>query len=67
MIASLVSGRATVVFEAKMRICVVSASSKPPPKAGAARADMVGIGSREIEVNVPRREARKLAVLDYNY
>ena len=63
MIASRVSGRATVVLDAKMRMCVVSASSRPPPKAGAASAEIVGIGRREMDVSVPRREARKFAVL----
>lgn len=62
-IARRVSGRATVVVEPKTRICVVSASSRPPPNAGAARAEMVGIGNCEIDVNVPRSDARKFAVL----
>lgn len=62
MIASRVSGSATVVVDAKTRRCVVRASSRPPPNAGAARADMVGMGRVDMEVKVPRREARKLAV-----
>jgi hypothetical protein len=63
MIASRVSGSATVVVDAKMRMWVVRASSRPPPNAGAASADIVGMGSCEIEVNVPRRFVRKFAVL----
>ena len=63
MMASRVSGRATVVLEAKMRMWVVRASSRPPPKAGAARADIVGIESWEMEVRVPRNVVRKFAVL----
>lgn len=64
MIASLVSGSATVVVEPNTRMCVVRASSRPPPNAGAARADIVGIGRFWIEVRVPRREVRKLEVLE---
>ena len=63
MIASRVSGSATVVVDANTRMCVVNANSSPPPKAGAARAEMVGIGSWEIDVNVPRNDVRKFAVL----
>jgi len=63
MIASRVSGRATVVDEAKTRMCVVRASSRPPPNAGAASAEMVGTGSWEMDANVPRSEVRKFAVL----
>ena len=63
MIANRVSGSATVVFDAKMRICVVRASSRPPPNAGAASAEIVGIASCEMEVKVPRRFVRKFAVL----
>jgi hypothetical protein len=44
-------------------MCVVRANSRPPPNAGAARADIVGMGSVEMEVKVLRREVRKLAVL----
>lgn len=61
--ARRVSGRATVVVDAKTRMCVVRASSRPPPKAGAARAEMVGMGRFWIDVRVPRREVRKFAVL----
>lgn len=64
MIASRVSGRATVVVDAKTRMCVVKASSRPPPKAGAARAEIVGMGNVEMDVKVPRREERKAAVLE---
>jgi hypothetical protein len=63
MIASRVSGSATVVEDAKTRICVVSASSRPPPNAGAASAEMVGMGNCAIEANVPRSVVRKFAVL----
>jgi hypothetical protein len=63
MIARRVSGSATVVVEPKTRMCVVRASSRPPPKAGAARADMVGMGSCDIEVRVPRKVVRKFVVL----
>lgn len=63
MMAKRVSGRATVAVEAKTRMWVVRASSRPPPNAGAARADMVGIGSWDIEVKVPRSVVRKFAVL----
>lgn len=63
MMARRVSGSATVVVLAKTRMCVVRASSRPPPNAGAARAEIVGIGRAWIEESVERREARKLAVL----
>jgi len=63
MMASRVSGSATTALEPKTRRCVVRASSRPPPNAGAARAAMVGIRSREREAKVARREARKAAVL----
>lgn len=51
-----------MVVEAKTRMWVARANSRPPPNAGAARAEMVGIGRAEIEVRVPRREVRKLIV-----
>lgn len=63
MMAKRVSGSATVVVVPKTRMCVVRASSRPPPNAGAARAEMVGMGRFWIEVRVPRREVRKLVVL----
>lgn len=63
MIANRVSGRATVVLDEKMRMCVVRASSRPPPKAGAASAEIVGMGRCEIEARVSRREDKKFAVL----
>jgi hypothetical protein len=44
-------------------MCVVRASSRPPPNAGAARAEIVGIGRAWIEERVERREVRKLVVL----
>lgn len=52
-----------MVVEAKTRMCVVRANSRPPPKAGAASAEIVGICNCEIDANVPRNEARKVAVL----
>jgi hypothetical protein len=54
-----------VVLEAKTRMCVVRASSRPPPNAGAANAEIVGIGSCEIDANVPRNVVRKLDVLTF--
>ena len=51
------------MVEPKTRMCVVRASSRPPPNAGAARAEIVGIGRFWIEVRVPRRDVRKLEVL----
>jgi hypothetical protein len=63
MMANRVSGSATVVVDAKMRMWVVRASSRPPPKADAASAEIVGICSCEIEVKVPRSVVRKFAVL----
>lgn len=61
--ARRVSGRATVVVDAKTRMCVVRASSRPPPKAGAAKAEIVGMGNCDIDANVPRSVVRKLDVL----
>ena len=63
MMPKRVSGRATCAVEAKTRMWVVRASSRPPPNASEARAVMVGMGSREMEANVPLRSARKAAVL----
>lgn len=63
MIAKRVSGRATVAVEANTRMCVVRANSRPPPNAGAASAVIVGMDRLAIEAKVPRREARKFAVL----
>jgi hypothetical protein len=63
MMANRVSGSATVVVDAKMRMCVVRASSRPPPKAGAASAEIVGICNCEMDVKVPRRVVRKFVVL----
>ena len=51
------------MVEAKTRMCVVRASSRPPPNAGAAKADMVGMGNCDIDANVPRSVVRKLDVL----
>ncbi len=63
MIARRVSGSATVVVLPKTRICVERASSRPPPNAGAASAEIVGIGRFWIKVKVLRREVRKSVVL----
>jgi hypothetical protein len=52
-----------VVVDAKMRMCVVRASSRPPPKAGAASAEIVGMRSCDIDVKVPRSVVKKFAVL----
>jgi hypothetical protein len=52
-----------VVLEAKTRMCVVRASSRPPPNAGAASAEIVGMGSCDIDANVPRNVVKKFAVL----
>lgn len=51
------------MVDANTRMCVVRASSRPPPNAGAASAEIVGMGSCEIEARVPRRFVRKFAVL----
>ena len=56
-----------MVVEAKIRMWVVRASSRPPPNAGPARAEMVGMGRFEIDVKVPRRLAKKFAVLSKPY
>lgn len=63
MMARRVSGSATVVLEPKTRRWVVSASSRPPPNAGAASAEMVGMGRCEMDVKVLRRVVRKEDVL----
>ena len=52
-----------MVVDAKTRRWVVRASSRPPPNAGAASADIVGMGSWDIEFSVPRSVVRKLVVL----
>jgi hypothetical protein len=52
-----------VAEDAKTRKCVVRANSRPPPNAGAARAEMVGMGSCDIDANVPRNVVKKLDVL----
>jgi len=62
-IARRVSGSATVAVLAKTRMCVVSASSNPPPKASEDRAVIVGTGSVEMRVKVLRRLVRKFEVL----
>ena len=63
MMANRVSGSATVAVEANTRMCVVRASSRPPPKAGAASAVIVGMERLAMEAKVPRRDFRKFAVL----
>jgi hypothetical protein len=52
-----------VAEDAKTRMCVVRANSRPPPNAGAASAEMVGMGSCDIDANVPRNVVKKLDVL----
>lgn len=52
-----------MVVDAKTRMCVVRASSRPPPNAGAASAEIVGMGSCDMDANVPRNVVRKLDVL----
>jgi hypothetical protein len=61
--ARRVSGRPTVAVEARMRRCVVRASSRPPPRAREEMALMVGMGRVERRVKVVRSEARKVTVL----
>lgn len=63
MIASRVSGRATSAEDAKIRRCVVRASSSPPPSARDDKAVMVGIGRAAIVEKVERRVFRNCSVL----
>ncbi len=59
MMARRVSGRATTAVDAKMRRCVVRASSRPPPKASEESAVSVGIGRAEMDVkSLLRHEER---------
>lgn len=67
MMASLVSGNATVAVELKTRKLVLRASSRPPPNALLDIAEMDGIGSWDRRVNVPRSFARNTATLEIMY
>jgi hypothetical protein len=58
-----VSGRPTVALEVRTRKWVERASSRPPPRAREDMALMVGMGRAERAEKVPRRLARKSAVL----
>lgn len=60
---SRVSGSPTCAVDAKTRMLVQRASSRPPPRARELIALMVGIGRMERAVKVLRRLARKAAVL----
>lgn len=60
---SRVSGSPTCAVDAKTRMFVERASSKPPPRAMEEIALIVGTGRAERAVNVPRRVERKAAVL----
>ena len=60
-----VSGRPIEALDVRTRKCVARASSRPPPRAREEMALMVGMGRSERAVKVPRRSARKLAVLLY--
>jgi hypothetical protein len=64
--ARRVSGRATTAVEARTRKSVHKASSRPPPKAELATAEMVGIGRVERRVKVFRSFERKAATLLYD-
>jgi hypothetical protein len=52
-----------MALEVRTRKCVDKASSRPPPRAREDMAEMVGMGRLERVVNVERRVARKLFVL----
>lgn len=65
--ASLVSGRPTVVVSAKTRICAHKASSRPPPNATEETLAIHGIGKFSIWVNVDRRSFKKVATLQSGY
>ena len=65
MIARRVSGRATTAVEARTLKLVHKASSRPPPKAELATAEMAGIGRVERRVKVLRSFVRKAATLSY--
>jgi len=67
IMASLVSGSATVDVEPKTRKVVVRASSRPPPNATEEMAEIVGMGRRERRVKVSRRSVRNCFVLSRPY
>ena len=52
-----------MAVDAKTRMCVQSANSRPPPRAKELTALIVGIGRAERDVKVLRRLARKALVL----
>lgn len=52
-----------MAVELKTRKLVLSASSRPPPKAVLETAEIVGTGSVERRAKVPRRDLRNLRVL----
>lgn len=66
IMARRVSGKATTAVEARTRKSVHNASSRPPPKAELATAEMVGIGRVERRVKVLRSFERKAATLVYD-
>jgi hypothetical protein len=61
--ARRVSGRATVADEARTRKSVHNASSRPPPKAELATAEIVGMGRVERRVKVLLSLVKKAATL----
>jgi hypothetical protein len=63
IMARRVSGSATTAVDARTRKSVHRASSRPPPKAELATAEMVGIGRVERRVKVWRSFVRKEATL----
>lgn len=63
MMARRVSGSPSLAVEAATRKVVVSASSRPPPRAEPFIAEIVGIGRAVIEERVERRVERKSRVL----
>lgn len=67
MMPRRVSGRATRALDVKMRREVARASSRPPPRARDAMAEMVGMGRVERAVRVARRWVRNAAVLFVEY
>jgi hypothetical protein len=64
-IPNLVSGSPTWAVDARTRICVQRANSRPPPRAREEIALIVGIGREERAVKVLRRLERKAAVLHH--
>jgi hypothetical protein len=55
MMPRRVSGRPTIAVDARTRMCVQRASSRPPPSAVEEMALMVGMGREERALNVLRR------------